>query len=316
MDKGFTRSVFLTLLLLMAGLTLVQAQDGDWAIFVSQRSGATELFLMDLDTRQVSQLTDTGRAHLSPYAATDARMLTFASREGSSYEIFTAQISSAWRTRRPLLAAINRLTINAIDEYSPSVSANGQMLAFASQNGIEMMLSSGADRHVLVPTDKQFRSFAPSISPDGKRVAYICNRSGDNELWIADCRTGAIKQLTQGGEVLGGLRWSADSRQIVFTTSATPSKLSGIALASADSGAFRVLTESNDGEASLSPRGSRLIFTSLRDGDPELYLMDLRNGAIERLTRNQGMDGGAVFITPHSGVSRRTPSERRVTLER
>lgn len=306
----------LTLLLTMASGTITFAQDSDWVVFVSQRSGATELYLLDLNTQQVSQLTDTGRAHLNPYAATDARLLTFASREGSSYEIFTAQISSAWRTRRPLLAAINRLTINTMDEYSPSLSADGQMVALASPHGIEMMTVSGADRHLLVPVDKEYRSFAPSISPDGKQVAFICNRSGDNELWMADCRTGAAKQLTRGGQVLGGLRWSADSKQIVFTTSATLSKLSGVAIASADSGEFRVVTENNDGEASLSSSGSHLIFTSLRDGDPELYLMDLRNGATRRLTKNIGMDGGAVFINAPSAVNRRASSDRRVTLER
>ncbi|HYE73609.1 MAG TPA: hypothetical protein VEF04_09760, partial [Blastocatellia bacterium] len=73
--------------------------NSDYVIFVSQRTGATELFLLDLNTKQVSQLTNTGRGHLTPTTSANTRLAAYASREGSSYEIFTAQISSGWRTR-------------------------------------------------------------------------------------------------------------------------------------------------------------------------------------------------------------------------
>lgn len=289
--------------------------EADWAIFVSQRAGATELYLLDLNTRQVSQLTDTGRAHITPAIAPDARMLTYASREGSSYELFTAQISSAWRTRRPTLAAVNRLTFNPIDEINPSLTSDGARMAFASSNGIEVMTSTGEGRYVLVPTSKDYFIFSPAISPDGRQVAYISNRSGANEIWVASTTTGETRQLTSGGAVLGGLNWSSDARRIVFTTSATTSKLSGIAIASALDGSFNVMTDGNDGEATISPGGTFIIFTSLRDGDPELYLLNLRTNSVERLTRNPGVDGNAVFVTVPNSPIRRTPAPGRRVSE-
>ncbi|HZS04501.1 MAG TPA: LpqB family beta-propeller domain-containing protein [Blastocatellia bacterium] len=286
--------------------------DVDYAIFVSQREGATELYLLDLNTRQVSQLTQTGRAHITPYIASGARILTFASREGSSYELFTAQISSAWRTRRPELAAINRLTFDSIDEISPSLSNDATKMAFASSNGIEVMGSTGEGRRVLVPSSESYFIFAPAISPDGRQVAFISNRSGANEIWMASATTGETRQLTSGGAVLGGLSWSADGQQIVFTTAATASKLSGIAIASAVDGSFRLVTRGdNDGEASISSSGTFIIFTSLRDGNPELYLLNLRDNSVERLTNNPGVDGGAVFVQMPTSSIRRTPTPGR-----
>ncbi|MBK8263343.1 MAG: PD40 domain-containing protein [Nannocystis sp.] len=50
-----------------------------------------------------------------------------------------------------------------------------------------------------------------------------------------------------------------------------------------------------DAEATISPRGDRIVFTSTRDGDPELYSVDLEGGDLRRLTHTPGYDGGAFF---------------------
>ena len=50
-----------------------------------------------------------------------------------------------------------------------------------------------------------------------------------------------------------------------------------------------------DAEATVSPKGDKVIFTSTRDGDPELYLMDINGSNQLRLTREKGYDGGAFF---------------------
>lgn len=47
--------------------------------------------------------------------------------------------------------------------------------------------------------------------------------------------------------------------------------------------------------ASWSPNGRKLLFTSTRDGNPELYLTDLKRGKIERVTRQLGMDDHGAF---------------------
>ena len=50
-----------------------------------------------------------------------------------------------------------------------------------------------------------------------------------------------------------------------------------------------------DAEATVSPMGDKIIFTSTRDGDPELYLMDVDGSNQLRLTHEKGYDGGAFF---------------------
>lgn len=54
-------------------------------------------------------------------------------------------------------------------------------------------------------------------------------------------------------------------------------------------------TKSYDAEATVSPKGDKIIFTSTRDGDPELYTMDLDGSNQTRITFENGYDGGAFF---------------------
>lgn len=50
-----------------------------------------------------------------------------------------------------------------------------------------------------------------------------------------------------------------------------------------------------DAEATLSPDGTRLVFTSMRDGDLEIYTMNVDGSDVRRLTHHVGYDGGPFF---------------------
>lgn len=52
---------------------------------------------------------------------------------------------------------------------------------------------------------------------------------------------------------------------------------------------------SYDAEAVFSPKGDRIVFTSLRSGDLELFLMKPDGREVEQLTDEPGYDGGAFF---------------------
>ena len=53
--------------------------------------------------------------------------------------------------------------------------------------------------------------------------------------------------------------------------------------------------EGYDAEATVSPQGDKIVFTSTRDGDLDLYTCDIDGSNIKRITRNSGYDGGAFF---------------------
>lgn len=57
------------------------------------------------------------------------------------------------------------------------------------------------------------------------------------------------------------------------------------------------LTETSgyDAEATVSPKGDKIVFTSMRSGDLELYTMNLDGTEVNQVTNELGYDGGAFF---------------------
>ena len=68
-------------------------------------------------------------------------------------------------------------------------------------------------------------------------------------------------------------------------------------VANADGSDLRQLTDvmGYDAEATFSPTGDRIVFTSARDGDLELYSMAPDGSDVKRLTNRVGYDGGAFY---------------------
>src|SRR5262249_7286237 len=50
-----------------------------------------------------------------------------------------------------------------------------------------------------------------------------------------------------------------------------------------------------DAEGTISPDGKRIVFTSMRSGDLDIYTMNADGGETRRLTSMQGYDGGPFF---------------------
>lgn len=68
-------------------------------------------------------------------------------------------------------------------------------------------------------------------------------------------------------------------------------------VAAADGSGLRRLTETPgyDAEATMSRDGSRVVFTTVRDGDLEIYTMAPDGSEVRRITHEPGYDGGAFF---------------------
>lgn len=98
----------------------------------------------------------------------------------------------------------------------PSLSPDGQTIAFASGGDIWTVPAAGGVARLLV-TDPATES-RPLWSPDGTRLAFVSTRSGVANLYILTLATGAVTRLTWGdiGETLDG--WSRDSQWIYFTS--------------------------------------------------------------------------------------------------
>lgn len=57
-----------------------------------------------------------------------------------------------------------------------------------------------------------------------------------------------------------------------------------------------------DAEATVSPKGDKIVFTSTRNGDLDLYVMNLDGSGVKQITTDLGYDGGAWFSPDGSKI--------------
>ncbi len=61
-------------------------------------------------------------------------------------------------------------------------------------------------------------------------------------------------------------------------------------------------TPGYDAEATISPKGDKIVFTSMRNGDLDMYIMDIDGKNVKQITDDLGYDGGAWFSPDGSKI--------------
>jgi Tol biopolymer transport system component len=168
------------------------------------------------------------------------------------------------------------------------------------------------------------------FSPDGRRLIFQATIAGagcDRE-YILDLATGDVRPVSSGkGRTTCGYYDWPEADRIVYASTVgggeacppPPDYSKGYIWALYDSydiyeqrlgpdgypdgSAIRRLTDTPgyDAEATWCHRGGRMVFTSVRDGDLDLYSMD-EAGDLRRLTSEEGYDGGAFYSADCSEI--------------
>jgi dipeptidyl aminopeptidase/acylaminoacyl peptidase len=123
---------------------------------------------------------------------------------------------------------------------------------------------------------------APSLSPDGGRVAFRTSITGQPQLWVVDARGGWPAQLTFG-EAVTFHAWSPAGDWILYGTDRGGNEREGYYLISPDGTVERELLAPSDAFrvfGGFSPDGARIAYsTSERNGrDFDVHVLDLSSG--------------------------------------
>lgn len=68
----------------------------------------------------------------------------------------------------------------------------------------------------------EFRNHSPRWSPDGSKIAFVSNRTGDNQVFILDAEGGEAKQVTHFKNGASEPLWSPDGKRIACSVSLKP----------------------------------------------------------------------------------------------
>jgi dipeptidyl aminopeptidase/acylaminoacyl peptidase len=188
------------------------SSDGSRLAFVSDRSGSTDVWVMDIDGSNLVNLTDEEAKDHSPAWSPDGQWIAFASlRDALYWELYVM---------RPDGSDVQRLTWweDASDLY-PSWSPDGTRLAFASKrDGNWEIYTMDRDGSNLVRlTDHPADDTNPAWSPDGSRIAFESQREGYAEIFVMAVIGGEPTNISNAPfSSEHGPTWSPDGGRIAF----------------------------------------------------------------------------------------------------
>jgi Tol biopolymer transport system component len=161
-------------------------------------------------------------------------------------------------------------TTSSVSEVTPTDVLSQGRLVFSRrqrrQNLREIAIREGALSTGTVLAEGSAIDRQPVYSPDGKRILFSSNRSGNLDLWTLERQSGAVRQLTDDPAQDWDPAWTPDGKQIVWSSDRATGHLE-VWIANADGSGARQVT--HDGVSAQNPTttpdGRWIVYWS---GDP------------------------------------------------
>ena len=223
--------------------------DGKKLLFLSDDGGGLDLWTMNPDGTGRVRLTEGGRITPSPGL--------------SGY-------GADWSADGKRIVYTSCLFENAaIQEGSPAVNGS----AIRTEANIWIMDADGGNKKQLT-TDGDAR--LPQWQPQGDRIAYLSDGSGNREIWTMQSDGTGKTQVTFSEGSVSGYSWSPDGARIAYVVASPPGTLPEFSLwvINSDGLGSKQLTTGNwDTSPVWSPDGARIAFRS-ESRNQKLWVME------------------------------------------
>jgi dipeptidyl aminopeptidase/acylaminoacyl peptidase len=231
----------------------------------------TEIFVMDADGSNPVNISNNSGQDTAPAWSPDGTRIAF----GRDSDIWVMDADGGNQTN---------LTNSPTTEVDPIWSPDGTRIAFGRgpDGGLYVMNSDGSDVTFLAPNGSAGLDGGASWSPDGSRIAFgsdlqLVNADGTNLVQLPD-------DNKAGSDLAPS--WSPDGNCILYRSYRGGAGEGEIYVTTPDGTRRANLSQhpANEDDGVWSPDGTKIVFTSSRDGNQELYVMDADGGNQVRLT--------------------------------
>jgi Tol biopolymer transport system component len=267
------------------------APTGRRLVFQRSRSvGVADLLLIDSSTGEPSRVTRDGVETFGSAWEPGSRTLVFASPRGGR--------SALWRTMLDGRAPQLLVSRERADLRAPVISNDGRQLAYERWRTQTRLLAVPLTDDLeqaptaWLPVDPAGAlDRGAQLSPDRSRVAFVSDRSGRDQLWLADATGAEPRRLTNLElDHVQSPRWSPDGRNLVLAGS-RDGEFGLWIVDVADGRASRIDTERAAQSPSFSRDGQWLYFASNQTGEWQIWRRAWPDGRTEQVTTEGGFAG-------------------------
>ena len=184
-------------------------------------------------------------------------------------------------------------------DFSPVVAPDGRTVMFARMTGagtdlFSMPITGGSLTRVTV--GRGTGNISASFSPDGDRIVFTSDRTGNPEVYIADAdgtNPEALTSPTYGEKShRAEAKWSPNGQTVAYMSRMSDvNQVMTISLRSMTP--KQITTDGRNEQPSWAPDSRHLVVTSNRSGSRQLWVVDTETGRTRQLTRGAEARFGA-----------------------
>ena len=157
---------------------------------------------------------------------------------------------------------------------------------------------------------------SPTFSPDGKRMAYLTNVTGTNQVWVLDLPGVNPKQLTNYDDNISFVKWLPDGGGIIYGKAIGGDENTQFFWMKPDGSGTKDLTGNakvRHNFAEISADGTKIYYSSNKRNRTffDIYSMELATGEEELIYQQDGNndlaavnDSGSKFIVSRDGIEK------------
>jgi TolB protein len=233
---------------------------GSKIYFVSDRTGNKEIWSMDYDGSNQTQMTNYRSISKQPVVSEDGRLFAFDTLSHDTWQIMvhSAETGKKLPFYNPVSSTIE----------TPGFTPDGKHILYsASLNGyVNICIADINGGNMTQLTRVKSQEVSPRVNPKtGKDVLFISGRSGIEQLWHMNIDGSGVEMITNGEGYVANPAWSPNGQMIAFawTRGFEPGSYNIFIMDMADKRPIQLTSNSGKNENPWwAPDGAHLVYQS------------------------------------------------------
>ncbi len=256
---------------------------GTKIVFVSDRTGHKEIWMMDWDGSNQRQITQFRSLSIEPAISPDSSKIAFTSYVKGNPGIFLFSVDPV----RQLPFYNQVASLNATPDFTP----DGKQIVYSSSaSGWAQIYIANLDGSNLRRiSSSRAIEVEPKVNPKtGAEMVFVSGRSGPQQIYRMNMDGADVERLSSGEGEASNPSWNPDGQHIAFSwTQGYATGNFNIFIMDVATRSYTQLThgEGRNENPSWAPDGRHLVFMSTRTGSPQIWSMLADGTQVKQLTR-------------------------------